>query len=122
MMFFVDQEHEKEFKTFVRRYDKSGDKEYLAAYYVLTANDELRRKAARYIKPDGIGWPRIWEQDWSSGYRLILQLGESLFQSSGEVEFAYGLRTWDDELFQVAIEAVMLRRKGFLRLPKTMLA
>lgn len=91
---------------------KTQDKEYLAAFYVLTADEELRRKGAQYVGRDGIYWKSIFEQDWSSGYKLLLELTQSLFQSSGQIEFAYGLRTWDEERFNLAMQAIYIRRSG----------
>lgn len=111
-MFFLDQEHENSFKSIIERFGRATDREYLAAYYVLVADGELRRKAARHIHLGGIKWDAIWQEDWSSGYRLLLELTESLFRSGGEINLAYGLRTWDENLFQVAMQAIFLRRNG----------
>lgn len=113
-MFYIDEEHAEVFQTLIQKFGKAGDREYLAAYYVLTADAELRRKAARYVKPDGIEWPHIWAQDWSSGFRLLLKLAESLFLSSGSVDLAYGLKTWDDERFNLAMQAIQIRRNAKL--------
>lgn len=107
-MYFSDEKHATEFKQL----GKTHDNEYLAAYYILTADEELRRKAARYIKTDGINWEGIWNQDWSSGYALLLKLAQCLFQSSGSVDLAYGLKTWDDERFNLAMQAIYIRRNG----------
>lgn len=91
---------------------KANDNEYLAAFYVLTADEELRRKRAQFVGKDGIDWLNIFFQDWSSGYRLLLELTQSLFQSSGQINFAYGLRTWDEERFTLAMQAIYISRNG----------
>ena len=114
-MFFIDQEHENSFKAIVQQFGKSKDREYLAAYYVLVADDELCSKAAQHINRDGINWSAIWGQDWSSGYRLLLELTESLFKSAGEVRLAYSLRIWDDDLYDLAMQAIYIRRRGLRR-------
>ena len=111
-MYFVDSDHEKNFTKLISHVERRWNKEYTSCLYVLAADEELRRKAARYIKQDGIDWEAIWEQDWSSGYRLLLQLAESLFKSSGSIELAYGLGIWGEELFLVAMQAIYIRRQG----------
>lgn len=112
-MYFIDENHEEVFRHLFQRLGKAQDKEYLTAFYVLSADGELRRKGATCIRRDGIDWESIFQQDWSSGYRLLLELAQSLFQSSGQVNLAYGLHTWDDERFKVAMQAIALRRNGF---------
>lgn len=111
-LFFLDEEHEKTFSLLVSQKSKKKDSEYATAFYVLTADAELRKKGMKYITSDGINWEGIWENDWSSGYRVILQLAESLFKSSGRVDLVYGLGTWGEELYQVAMQAIQIRRKG----------
>lgn len=110
--FFLDDEHEEIFYRLVSKKFKENDKEYSAAFYVLTADHELRKKGMFHIKPDGIDWEGIWDNDWSSGYRVLLQLAESLFKSSGRVDLVYGLGTWGDELYRVAMQAIEIRRAG----------
>ncbi|KLU61438.1 hypothetical protein CEB3_c21170 [Peptococcaceae bacterium CEB3] len=110
-MYFVDEEHERTFRILVEEHDRTGDREYLAAYYVLTADEELRRKTLRFVRKDGIPWLLIWEQDWSSGYQLLLKLAEHLFMG-GEVDLVRGVRTWGDTLYKIAIQAIEVRRKG----------
>lgn len=111
-MFYTDEEHAEAFQTLVKEHKKATDKEYFTAYYVLTADPELRKKALRFVKADGIEWERIRRQDWSSGYRLLLELTETLFHSEGEARLAYGLGTWDDTLYAVALQSIRMRREG----------
>ncbi|HVJ49225.1 hypothetical protein [Desulfitobacterium sp.] len=111
-MFFIDDEHEETFYLLVSRKFKENDPEYEAAFYVLTADNELRKKGMPFITPDGIDWEGIWNNDWSSGYRILLKLTESLFKSSGSVELAYGLGVWGEELYRVAMQAIGIRRKA----------
>ncbi|MDR3543314.1 MAG: hypothetical protein P4L69_20490 [Desulfosporosinus sp.] len=109
-MYFDDEKHKEEFHHLFQRLGKAQDKEYLAAFYVLTAEEELRRKGAKFVGQGGINWQRVFSQDWSSGYRLLLKLAQSLFQSSGKIELAYGLQTWDEARFNLAIQAILVRR------------
>ena len=114
-MYFVDNGHKKAFTNMVSRYGIRWDKEYSSdssCYYLLAADEELRRKAARYIEQDSIDWEGIWQQDWSKSYRFVLQLAESFFKKSGSIELVHGLETWGDELFQVAMQAICIRRQG----------
>ncbi|MDR3543394.1 MAG: hypothetical protein P4L69_20925 [Desulfosporosinus sp.] len=111
-MYFEDEKHAEEFNHLFQRLGKGQDKEYLAAFYVLTADEELRRKGAQLVGQGGIDWRSVFSQDWSSGYRLLLELAQSLFQSSGKIDLAYGLRTWDEERFNLAIQAIHVRRNG----------
>ena len=111
-MYFIDKKHAEEFHLLFQGLDKAQDNEYLVAFYVLTAYEELRRKGAQFVGRDGIDWQGIFSQDWSSGYRLLLELTQSLFRSSGKIDFAYGLRTWDEERFSLAMQAIYVRRNG----------
>jgi len=111
-LFFLDDEHEEKFFRLVSGKFKENDKEYSSAFYILTADEELRRKGMKYITTDGIRWDGIWDEDWSSGYRVLLQLGESLFKSSGRADIVYGLGIWGDELYRIAMEAIRIRRSG----------
>ena len=111
-MFFVDQKHAEEFLRMYQRLAKAQENEYLAAFYVLTADEEMRRKGAQLVGRDGIAWESIFYQDWSSGYKLLLELAQSLFQSSGQINLAYGLCTWDEIRFNVALQAIQIRRNG----------
>ena len=111
-MYFLDEEHRKEFHRLFGRLEKAHEKEYLAAFYVLTADEELRKKGAQFVGRNGIDWQSIFCQDWSSGYRLLLELAQSLFQSSGQIDFADGLCTWDDVRLNLAMQAIYVRRKG----------
>lgn len=111
-VYFFDEKHAEEFHLMFQGLGKTQNKEYLAAFYVLTADEELRRKGAHHVGRNGIDWQGIFSQDWSSGYRLLLKLAQSLFQSSGQIELAYGLRTWDEERFNLAMQAIYIRRNG----------
>ena len=111
-MYFTDEKHDEDFHLLFQGLGKTQDNEYLAAFYVLTADEELRRKGAQFVGRDGIDWRSIFCQDWSSGYRLLLELTQSLFQSSGHIDLAYGLRTWDEERFKLAMQAIYIRRNG----------
>jgi len=113
-VYFLDNKHAEEFQYLLQRLEKARDKEYLAAFYVLTADEELRRKGAEFVGQDGIDWRSIFGQDWSSGYRLLLELAQSLFQSSGQINLAYGLRTWDEARFNLAMQAIHIRRNGLV--------
>ncbi len=66
-----------------------NDPEYSSAFYVLTCSEEMREKALPYISSDGIDWESMREQnDFSTGYRLLVQLANNLFSYSGDVNLA----------------------------------
>lgn len=102
-MFFLDNNHEEAFRNLILLKGKGKDLEYASAYYVLMADNELRKKGMRHITEDGIDWESIWDNDWSNGYRVLLQLAESLFKSAGSVEMVYGLGIWGEELYRIAM-------------------
>lgn len=111
-MYFFNQQHQDVFKSLVDKFRKQSDNEYLSAFYILSSDAEIRHKTSHYISYDGIDWERIFLQDWSSGFRLIVKLAETLFKSSGSFDLAYGLNTWDEYRFEIAMQAIKIRRDG----------
>lgn len=109
---FNDQAHREEFNRLVAQYGRITDKEYTAAFYILASDEELRRKGARFITDSGIEWSRIDRQAWSHGYKLLVDLAKHLFRSSGKIELVQGLMTWDAERYNLAIEAIQIRKWG----------
>ena len=87
-MYFLDQKHAEKFHRLFQRLGKAQNKGYLAVFYVLTVDEELRREGAQFVEQDGVDCRSIFYQDWSSGYRILLELAQSLFQSSGYIELA----------------------------------
>jgi len=110
--FFVDQEHQDAFLHLVIFHNCAKDREYTAAFYILAADSELRKKGARFITDGGIDWNRIDRQDWSHGYKLLVSLAKHLFRSSGKIELVQGMGTWGDNLYNVAMQAIRIRKQG----------
>jgi len=111
-MYFFNPQHQEAFHALVAKYKKSSDNEYMSAFYILSTDTEIRHKTDKHVTYTGIDWEGIWQYDWSSGYRLILELGETLFKSSGSFELAQGLNTWDEYRFEVAMQAIRIRKNG----------
>jgi hypothetical protein len=89
------------------------DREYLAALYIISATDEMRRKCLPYIDLEimGIDFPTMLEeQDFSSGYSALVRLASNLFNEYSKVTPMDLIRHLSGELFNLAIEAILLRK------------
>lgn len=111
-MYFKDGQHQEKLFSLLEKYNKADSKEYSAAYYILTSDNELRRKAAAYISSDGIDFMLMLEhEDFSSGYRNMIDAAMSLFNSGAKVNLP-DLCWLDEDNFNVILEAINIRRYG----------
>ena len=112
-MYFFNQAHQDDFYSLIAKYKKNTDKEYMAAFYILSADTEIRHKVDRCITYAGIDWECVFQEDWSSGYRLLLELAETLFKSSGTFDLAHALNAWDEYRFEIAMQAIRIRKNAY---------
>lgn len=113
-MQFLDNAHHSEFNRLLLRYSRMNDPEYSSAFYVLTCSEEMRMKALPFISSDGIDWESMRKHnDFSTGYRLMIQLANNLFSYSGEINLASMIGTFDAEFYQILLNAIEIRRKGY---------
>lgn len=101
-------------------YQKTGgiDVEYGAAYYLLSAYEGTYNKVRKYISSSGIKFKNILDkQDFSSGEKRLVKLAANLFNSANdELAPADLINYLDDNLFEVAMCAMWMRRNGSLNL------
>lgn len=117
-MFFKDNSHKEYFFKLVTKNHKERDREYPAAYYVLTCEEEMRSKTLGSIKDDGDGicWDKILENDFSHGYNLLVQLALHLFS----VDLVDMINTLNADNYDVITQAIAIRRYGGLYSVKEM--
>jgi DNA polymerase III delta subunit len=115
---FLNQDHEANFSKF--RVEKMGDrfrsnKEYLAVVYLMTGNEELYQKIKPYFnaKSGGFDSTKMFdEQDFSSGLIVLAKLAVHLFNSHEKVEPIDLILSVDENGFNLALNAFILRRYG----------
>lgn len=117
MLYYVDQEHKKNLKSLIEKTNKiysDGivDNYYLVAYYVLCSSAEMRAKALKYINQDGIDFDGIRQQDFSSGYKILLDLAEELFNHGANASVSNITDRLDEDNFNLAIQAIKLKRES----------
>lgn len=90
-----------------------ADREYLSAFYIICSDDEFRRKCLQYVDWEirGIDFEEMLkEQDFSSGYNVLVRLAYNLFNEGCDVTPMELIRTLSGEYFDLAIQAIMLRK------------
>jgi len=108
-----------------RKIDATGtiDREYGAAYYILSADLATWERASDYIDREGIDFDAMLKGvDLSHGYELLVQLAANLFGANEEtpdgkliqikVSPCDLIETLDENNFRVALTALQLRRYG----------
>jgi hypothetical protein len=93
--------------------DGEVDREYLAALYIICSDDELRRKCLKYIDLEvmGINFPAMRrKEDFSSGYGVLVKLASNLFNEYSKVTPMDIIRHLSGEFFELAIQAILLRK------------
>ncbi|MBO0777260.1 MAG: hypothetical protein J2P37_00330 [Ktedonobacteraceae bacterium] len=112
---FKSTDHQQRFFDAMQQIEKidSGrlDPEYGAAIYVLTADLATWYKAQGYIKRDGILFEEMLQnQDWSGGYRVLIQWAANLFNEHAASCNPVELMRLDESNFEVALAALKIRR------------
>jgi len=94
------------------------DIEYGTAYYLLSSYEDIYNKARKYISSDGIKFKNMLsKQDFSTGEKILVKLAANLFNSNNyDIAPIDIIGYLDDELFDVAMSAIMMRRNENLTL------
>jgi hypothetical protein len=66
----------------------------------------------KYIDADGIDFLKIKKVDMGSGHKLLIQLAGNLFNGCLKVTPADLINSLDDENFEIAMQAIRLRRSS----------
>ena len=116
-MFFTDELHKESFIKLLKDNDRIHknnvlDTEYSAIFYILSSDMELRNKCLKYIKEDGIYITEMLEeQDFSTGYAMLIKLAAHLFNRyNEEIDMVSLIGALDNSLFKVAMNGILLRR------------
>ncbi len=85
--------------------------EYEAAFYILSLHKELFLKVGQYVEVSDINFEQcLEEQEFSSGYRVLVRLAHNLFNSgSSDMISPVDLMILDKENFLGAMEAIRIR-------------
>ncbi|PJK16556.1 hypothetical protein CQS04_05190 [Chryseomicrobium excrementi] len=87
--------------------------EYQTLIYVLTGNDELVKKALPYLTDGGFSSDRCFkEQDFSRGTASLLKLAVHLYNANEDFTPLELVENLDSDSFQLAMNAVYLRKYG----------
>lgn len=121
---FVSQDHQQRFVKAIEQIGKVDggkiDPEYGSALYILCADAATWNKAEEYVSPDGIEFDEMLsEMDFSGGYSVLIHLAGNLFNNHLQVEAVDIPTRLDENNFQIALQAIRLRRCG-LRLSDAM--
>ncbi|MGG1518450.1 DUF2538 family protein [Paenibacillus oryzisoli] len=115
-MYFVNEEHERNFNFLLGKYPiATVDKEYQTGFYIVS-NPVIYHYCNGNPVIDGNG-PFDWFFDencdksgLSNGYRQLVQAGIHLYNNFDEFSLYLSLGTWGFELFEVFIQACKIRR------------
>ncbi|MDK2919608.1 MAG: hypothetical protein PWQ37_2341 [Candidatus Petromonas sp.] len=103
----------KNIKRVYPQYKNEVDLYYLPAIYLLTSDEEIRKKSLHYISDEGIDFQKIKSNDFSSGYVILVQLAHHLFDSANESpEIMELISRLDKDNFELALQAIRLRRSS----------
>lgn len=117
MNLFLNDEHRNKFnhlrKVLALHYQ--DNKEYLSVVFLMAADQEFYDRVAPYF--DGINglfeFSKMFEEkDFSSGYYVLAKLAVNLFNDGEKVTPLDLISTLDSNLFQLAINAIYVRRQG----------
>ena len=93
-------------------YGDKIDPEYGAALYILTSQVSTWNKASDYVSRDGIDFEAMLKEvDFSGAYSVIIDLAGNLFNGNTHIDPVELLRL-DEQNFQIALDAIKLRRSG----------
>ncbi|WP_459926644.1 DUF6075 family protein [Desulfosporosinus burensis] len=119
MTFFHDEAHRQNVLHCLRKKnrinpDGKADNYYLSALYILlSTKNDLYKKTRRFIEGKSINFEKMLSaQDFPSSEIKLIKLAANLFNGSMEVSPSELINTLDDENFEMALQAIFLRRTG----------
>jgi hypothetical protein len=115
-MYFLDDTHLDEFLKLISTYRKERSREYVAAYYLLTCEKDIRQKVHSLILPPQgiIDWSLILTKRVKSEKQMIIQLAFDLFNEGNEVNFE-GIIGESDERTNFLVSQALDIRKNWPR-------
>jgi len=109
-MYFINPQHRKNFQELCLRVSKTRYKDYRAAAYILSLPG-LYQKTLSYFSDDGFNLDKALNQDFSSGFVILLNLAGDLFYSrTAGFSLTDAIGTLDDDNFRVMLQAITIRR------------
>jgi hypothetical protein len=113
---FTSDHHRKRFLQAVQQLDKVDegkiDREYGAAIYLLSAENQIWQGVQYYLSRTGIKFAAMLDElPLSSGEAVLLQIAGNLFNDSLSVNPIELLRL-DERNFNLALSAIKMRRYG----------
>jgi hypothetical protein len=117
---FLNEDHRKSFQELREGLSENRrfDEKYLSVCFLMAGSPELFRKMNPYF--DGVEGSlksdkMFEEQDFSSSFGILAKLAVHLFNSNEKVSPLDLVEYLDKENFQLAINAIILRRYGISR-------
>jgi len=113
-LFFQGKEHKQRFVQALqdsRKIDEDGaiDRNYAAAFYLLTADEWIWQSVQKYVPPQSKGgyidFAKILKMDFSGGYYRMIVLANHLYKQRDEINVS-ALTNLDTKNFKVAISAI----------------
>ena len=114
-MKFTDDLHREKFHEMVGKCQaRPGEKDLLAAVYLLSSPLLAGKRVEKYIRPGEIRFSELMESSgaWSSGEKGLLKLAASLFNSCWKADVNDIFWSLDTENAELALEALRLRFQG----------
>lgn len=91
------------------------DREYGAAFYILSCTPELARVSMKYVTGIGIDFPKMLRKErFGSSTRILVNAAWNLFNGAGGRSLTplVFCRDIDRDMFEVIITAMRIRRYG----------
>lgn len=111
-MYFLDDEHLEGFLKLVSTYRKERSREYVAAYYLLTYDRELRLKVLESIsfQNGSIEWPALLKNSISNESKLIILLAFTLFNQTDRVNLQELGSSTTEETYRLMTQSLDIRK------------
>ena len=109
-IYFVNLRHRTNFQELCNRVSRTRYKDYRTAAYILSLPD-LYQKALPYFSDEGFNSAEMFQQDFSSGFKILLELAVELFGGRDcNFDLNHAISTLDDDNFRVMLQAISIRR------------
>ncbi len=113
---YLSREHKQDFLENRRNIPEyyRFNKEFLSVLYLISGNEELKQKIEPYFNGSSgmFDTEKMFEeQDFSAGLSVLAKLAVNLFNANEKIN-PLQLMILDDENFELAMNAIILRRQG----------
>jgi hypothetical protein len=112
LMYFLDDTHLVEFLKLVSTYHKERSREYVAAYYLLTCEKDIRQKVDTFILPPQgvIDWALILKRSIDREKKMIIKLAFYLYSENNEFNINEVLNASNEKMNQLILQALDIRK------------